>query len=371
MRIAMLGHKRMPSREGGVEVVVEELSTRMAAMGNDVTAYSRKGHNVAGSEYDAETVTDYKGVKVREVATLDIRGLAAATSSYFATKAAVKDRPDVIHFHAEGPCVMIGLAKRAGIKTVATIHGLDWKRSKWGKIGRFYIKLGEKIAAKKADEIIVLSESVADYFKSEYDRDTTFIPNAVSLGCPVPPKQILAKYKLDKDSYVLYLGRIVPEKGIHYLIEAFSKIGTDKRLVIAGGSSDSASYFEKIKNMAANDERVIFTGFVSGSVLNELYSNASIYVLASDLEGMPMSLLEAMSFGLCCVTSDIPECASVIQEVGFTFLNGDINSLQTVLSRLLESRVLRQSAGNMALNKVETSFDWDTVVDKTLDVYKR
>lgn len=361
----------MPSREGGVEVVVEELSTRMAAMGNDVTVYSRKGHNVAGPEYDTETVMDYKGVKVKEVSTLDIRGFAAATSSYFATKAAIKDRPDVIHFHAEGPCAMIGLAKRAGIKTVATIHGLDWQRSKWGKIGRIYIKLGEKIAAKKADEIIVLSESVADYFRSEYDRNTTFIPNAVSPGCPAPPKEINTKYKLDKDSYILYLGRIVPEKGIHYLIEAFSKIDTDKNLVIAGGSSDSASYFEEIKKMAAKDKRIILTGFVSGPVLDELYSNAAIYVLPSDLEGMPMSLLEAMSFQLCCVTSDIPECASVIQDAGFTFIKGDINSLCSVLSQLLEDSALRQSAGKKALDKVKVSFDWDSVVAKTMDIYKR
>lgn len=165
MKIAMLGHKRMPSREGGVEVVVTELATRMAALGHDVTVYNRGGHNVAGAQFDARPVSWYQGVHIKTVRTLDVRGLAALTSSFTATKAALADKPDLIHFHAEGPCACIGMARRAGVRTIATIHGLDWQRAKWGKLASTYIRHGESVAAHQADEIIVLSKNMRDYFQ--------------------------------------------------------------------------------------------------------------------------------------------------------------------------------------------------------------
>lgn len=370
MRIAMLGHKRMPSREGGVEVVVEELSTRMASLGHEVTVYSRRGHNVAGVEYDGVKVTEYKGVIVKEVPTLDVRGLAALTSSYYATKAALADKPDVIHFHAEGPCAMIGMAKRMGVRTVATIHGLDWQRAKWGKIASCYIKHGEAIAAKQADGVIVLSENVRDYFQREYGRETVFIPNGIDPKHPVAPEIIKARYGLKSSGYVLYLGRIVPEKGLHYLLEAFAGIDTDKRLVIAGGSSDSGSYFDEIRHAAQADTRVLFTGYVQGAELDELYSNCMLYTLPSDLEGMPMSLLEAMAYGCCCLTSDIPECAAVLDGTGATFRAGDVESLRKKLEELINNPEAAMRMGEQARERAMSKYDWDQVVEKTLALYE-
>ncbi len=232
LKIAMLGHKRIPSREGGVEVVVEELATRMAALGHDVTVYNRAGHNVAGSEFDERANRggdyEYHGVHIKTVQTLDIRGAAALTSSYFATKVAIADKPDVIHFHAEGPSAMIGMAKHAGIRSVATIHGLDWQRAKWGWLASRYLKHGEQAAATKADEIIVLSRSVQRYFEQTYGHKTNFIPNGVSIKEPVNADLITKRYGLTCGSYILFLGRIVPEKGVHYLIEAYKALDTDK-----------------------------------------------------------------------------------------------------------------------------------------------
>lgn len=165
-----------------------------------------------------------------------------------------------------------------------------------------------------ADEIIVLSKGVQDYFEDTYGRKTHFIPNGVNRPEIRQAKLITEKFGLTKDSYILFLGRLVPEKGIRYLVEVFKKIDTDKKLVIAGGSSDTDSFMQELKTMSKDDNRIIFTGFVQGEMLDELYSNAYIYTLPSDLEGMPLSLLEAMSYGNCCLVSDIPECVEVVED---------------------------------------------------------
>lgn len=278
LRIAMLGHKRIPSREGGVEIVVEELATRMVKRGHSVTCYNRSGHHVSGKEYDGFNRNEHEGVQLKSVLTIDRKGLAAMTSSVFAALHAALGKYDVVHFHAEGPCAMLWLPKLFGKRCVATIHGIDWQREKWKNgFGSKYIRFGERVAVKCADEIIVLSRGVQDYFQKAYGRNTIFIPNGVNRSKGYAPEQIKKSYNLEKDGYILYLGRLVPEKGEHYLIEAFKKIKTDKKLVIAGGVSDTDEYMEKLKKLAAGDERIIFTGFVQGRMLEELYSSANVY----------------------------------------------------------------------------------------------
>lgn len=370
MRIAMIGHKRYGSREGGVEVVVTELARHMAALGHEVTCFDRSGADVmTGDAADGrERMVD--GVRVVPVKTIDKKGLAALSSSYFATLAAIKDRPDVIHYHAEGPCVPLPLAKRAGIRTVATIHGLDWQRAKWGKLASAYIKMGEKAAATKADGLIVLSKSVQSYFEGAYGRTATFIPNGIEPMQPRPVNQIKEKWGLDAGSYLLYLGRLVPEKRPELLIEAFKELDTDKRLVIAGGGSDTSEYEASLRVAAQDDPRVLFTGFVNGEPLEELYSNCYAYVLPSDVEGMPMSLLEAMAYGRCCVTSDIPECADVLAGAGVTFLRGDAAALRASLESLLADRARVAAMGDAANKRVLSTYNWGSVVTRTLDLYK-
>lgn len=369
MRIAMIGHKRYGSREGGVEVVVTELARRMAALGHEVTCYDRSGADVmTGDAADVrERVVD--GVRVVPVKTIDKKGLAALSSSYFATKAAIKDRPDVIHYHAEGPCVPLALAKRAGIRTVATIHGLDWQRAKWGRLASTYIKMGEKTAASKADGLIVLSEGVRRYFMEAYGREAVFIPNGVDAKEALPTSVIKERWNLEKDSYLLYLGRLVPEKCPELLIEAFRALDTNKHLVIAGGSSDTSAYEKELRAAAQGDNRILFTGFITGEPLAEMYSNCYAYVLPSDVEGMPMSLLEAMAYGRCCVTSDIPECADVLAGNGVTFGRGSADSLQAALQGLLAEGDRGRVLGGAAKAHVEKTYNWDSVVERTLAVY--
>ncbi len=375
MKIAMIGHKRIPSREGGVEIVVEELATRMAAAGHNVTVYNRRGHHVAGKEQEEGnhiTKGDYRGVHIVAVPTFEKKSLNAIVYVFFATWKAVFGHYDVIHYHAEGPCAMLPIAKKlTRARCIATIHGLDWQRSKWGGFATKFLLFGEKMAAKYADEVIVLSKNVQDYFKTTYGRTTVYIPNGVSRPSPHEAGIITEKYGLEKDSYLLFLARLVPEKGLHYLIQAYEKLQTDKKLVIAGGSSHTTEYVEKIRKMIASSPNIIMTGFVQGQELEELYSNAYIYVLPSDVEGMPISLLEAMSYGNCCLVSDIPECREVIEDKAVMFAKGNVVDLQEKLQMLCEDEESVSRYRSEAGEFIRKRYPWDKVVRDTLKLYEK
>lgn len=372
LKIAMFGHKRIPSREGGVEIVVKELATRMSKEGHKVTCYNRGGHHVSGSEFDTEEKTEFHGVKIKTVPTIEKKGLAAVSASFFAAICSAFGNYDVVHIHAEGPASFCWLPRLMGKKVIVTIHGLDWQREKWnGGFASKYIHFGERMAAKWADEIIVLSREVQKYFKDEYGRNTVFIPNGVTRAEKHNADLISQKFGLQKDAYILYLGRIVPEKGEHYLIQAFKQIETDKKLVIAGGASDTDDYLKSLKELASGEERIIFTGFVQGELLQELYSNAYVYVLPSDLEGMPLSLLEAMSFGNCCLTSDIPECTEVIGHHGVSFKKGDVSDLKDKLQELCDQESTVCDYQKKASDYICRKYDWDIIVQKTLMLYQQ
>lgn len=379
MKVAMIGHKRVPSREGGVEIVVEELSACMANHSIQVDIYNRSGHNVAGSKYDNnKKLKTYKGCRILTIHTFENKKLNAVVYSFLATVRALFGFYDVIHFHAEGPCSMIWMPHLFGIHTVATIHGLDWQRSKWGGFATKYLKFGEKTAAKYADEIIVLSKNVQQYFKDTYDRDTVYIPNGVNKSEIRKAQIIIEKYGIKKDDYILFLARLVPEKGLDYLLEAFGKLDTEKKLVIAGGGSHTNDYVEyikkkvdKINEKTVKDKRVIMTGFVQGRELEELYSNAYVYVLPSDIEGMPISLLEAMSYGNCCLVSDIEENVEVIGIHGERFRKSNANSLYKKLCELIQDKDKVQSYRENVQNYVLKKYSWDKVVEETEELYSK
>ena len=371
MKIAMIGHKRIPSREGGVEIVVEELSTRLVKNGHQVDVYNRKGKNVQDKNVDKEKkkLKEYKGIKLITIPTINKKGIDALLYSFFATIKALFGRYDVIHYHAEGPCAMLWIPHLFGIKTVATIHGLDWQRSKWGGFATKYIKFGEKIAAKYADEIIVLSKGVQKYFKDTYNRDTNFIPNGVNKPVIKEANIIKEKWGLEKDNYILFLARIVPEKGLHYLIDAYKQIDTEKKLVIAGGASHTNDYLEKIKDMVKDDDRIIMTGFIQGQELEELYSNCYLYCLPSDIEGMPISLLEAMSYGCTCLVSDIEENTQVTGEYATTFEKGNVVDLKEKIENIL-NKDKKIDKGKIS-NYVTEKYNWKEPVTRTMKLYSK
>lgn len=370
MRIAMIGHKRVPSREGGVEIVVEELSTRLVSMGHRVDIYNRKGKNVQDKNADKHDtkLKEYKGAKIITIPTINIKGIDALIYSFFASIRALYGKYDVIHYHAEGSCAMLWIPKLLKKRIVVTIHGLDWQRSKWGGFATKYIKFGEKMAAKYADEIIVLSKGVQKYFKDTYNRETHFIPNGVNRPQVRQADIITDKYGLKKDKYILFLARIVPEKGLHYLIDAFKHINTDKKLVIAGGASHTNDYLQEIKNKVKDDNRIIMTGFVQGQELEEIFSNCYLYCLPSDIEGMPISLLEAMSYGCNCLVSDIEENTQVTDDYAISFEKGNTQDLKAKLEECLEGRNRKKTTEitEFILNK----YNWDEVVKETEELYE-
>lgn len=355
----------MLSREGGVEVVVNELATRMVGRGYNVTCYDRRAHHVSGEGIDKRS--EYKGVKIIPVWTIEKKGLAAMTSSFSAALRSTLGQYDIVHIHAEGPAALSWLPKIRKKKVIVTIHGLDWARAKWGRLAKKYIKWGEWQAVKHADHIIVLSQNIQKYFEENYGRETEFIPNGVNRHEKQEAEIIWKRWGLKKDSYVLFLGRIVPEKGLHYLIEAWNGIDTDKKLVIAGGSSDTQGYVNEM--MKNSSENVIFVGFQQGRVLEELYSNCFVYVLPSDLEGMPLSLLEAMSYGNCCVVSDIEECVEVVRDKAIVFPRGNVEELKKILQLIINEPEIVQKYKRGAADYICKKYNWDDVVEKTLRVY--
>lgn len=363
----MIGQKQVPSRLGGIEVAVEALSVRMAARGHDVTLYNNCRYEIKMNK--TQSRWDYRGVHIHNLTVIPVRGVSAMLSSMVATLQALFGKYDCIHYHAEGPAAMSFLPHLFGVRTVVTIHGLDWKRSKWGIFASWYLKRGEKTAVACADEIIVLSRAMQRYFWDTYQRQTVLIPNGIEKPILKKARLINQKWGLEKDSYILYLGRIVPEKGLEILIEAFKQVKTGKKLVIAGGPADTESFYRKLKKMADGDQRILFTGFVQGRIMEELFSNSYLYCLPSDLEGMPISLLEAMSYGNCCLCSDIAECAEVLKGFGYLFKKGDCEDLRIMLQMLCGNPERIQTCRSQVSDYVCSRYNWDTITEQTLALY--
>lgn len=355
MKIAMIGPKRIPSREGGIDVVVGRLSQELVERGQDVTVYVRKKKGI-------QSPKDYRGVRVKEVFTIDKKATDALVSSFLATLRGLWGKYDVLHFHALGNTCFLFLTAFSRKKIVVTIHGIDWKRGKFRGLGNQILRLSEKMVARYADEIITLCRNDYDYFEEAYGLKTTLIPNGFEVFPQRGARLITQVWGLGKEDYILFLARIVPEKGLHYLIEAYRKANVDKKLVIAGGSGHSEDYYNQMRALAGENPNIIFTGFVQGEQLAELYSNAYLYVLPSDIEGMPMSLLEALGYGRVCLVSDIRE-NRVDEQNSYFFRKADVEDLRLKLEEICLRRRDYCPSGNL--------LGWEDVTRKTLEVYTR
>ena len=247
MKVAMIGHKVVPSRRGGIENVLTTMCPIMVEKGTEVTVYNRSSDKIENEYIGTVDKKKYRGVRLKKAFTLNFKGIAAMMASFTAAICASFRKYDVVHFHAEGPCAALWIPKLFGKKCVATVHGLDWQREKWGKgFASKYIKFGEKILAKYADQVIVLSKSAQDYFKETYNRETVIIHNGIERPIHKDAELITDKYGLEKDGYICIVSRLTAEKGIHYLIDAYNSISTDKKLVIAGDTSDTDDYVKLI-----------------------------------------------------------------------------------------------------------------------------
>lgn len=365
MRIAIIGHKRIPSNEGGIEKGVEQHAKRMVELGHEVHVYNRGNKHVFEKNY--QKCKEYQGIKIVTIPTTN-RQTEVPIYSFLATLRALFGGYDVISYRASGSCVMIPIAKLFGNRCIASLHGIDSEREKWGKFASWYLKLGEKNAAKFSDECLVLSQNMKNYIDSKYGIDSIVFANGIER-----PKKVdlntMKKFGLEKGNYILFLGRVVPEKGIHYLIKAFKNTKTNKKLVIAGGATN-LDYLEYLKQLSDGDNRVIFTGHMKGKQVQELYSNPYMFVLPSDLEGMANALLEAMSYGNCCLISNIPENTQVVGEYAWSFEQGNENDLQDKLQYLIDHEDEVEKTRKATDTHVLTKYSWDKVVEQMLDIYK-
>lgn len=372
MKVAMIGHKVVPSRRGGIENVLTTLCPILVEMGLDVTCYNRSSDKVENEYVGTVENNMYKGVKLKNAWTVNFRGFAAMIASFTAAISASFKDFDVIHFHAEGPCAALWIPKLFGKKCVATVHGLDWQREKWGKgFASKYIKFGEKILAKYADEVIVLSKAAYDYFKETYNRETVIINNGIGRPERKEANLITEKYGLTKDSYISVVSRLTAEKGIHYLIDAYKNVSTDKKLVIAGDTSDTDDYVAMLKAKAADNPNIIFTGFVSGDVLKEIYSNSYINVLPSDLEGMSLCLLESLAYKNTLLCSDIPENTAVAEEKAIYFKKSNVENLTEKLQFLCDDTEFTQNFKDGVDEFILNKYSWQDVAKATYELYKK
>lgn len=366
-KIAVIGSRGIPATYGGVEKAVEELYAELAGRGYNVTVYGRK-------YYLANPQAEYRGVRVIPLYVPNIRGVEAFLHSFIATLYAINSDADVIHFHAQGPALFSALVKWfAPQKRIGfTCQGIDWQRDKWGRFAREVIKAGEKASAKYPHFRIGVSQYLCDYYQNAYKVPLTAIPNGVSMPDMVPNPTMVEAFGLIPGKYAVFCGRLVPEKAPEQLIKAFLGVTGDVQLAIMGDSAGTDDYTQQLRQLAAGDKRIIFTGYQYGDVQQQLFANAWCYTTTSKLEGLPLTLLEGMSFGLPAVVSDIgphTEVTRINPDCGLEFETGNITqatqALQTAFNWTQQQRTF---AGAAARQIVQQHFDWKTIADKTIAV---
>jgi glycosyltransferase involved in cell wall biosynthesis len=265
---------------------------------------------------------------------------------------------DIVHYHAQGPALFSFFPRLVGKKTVVTVQGQDWQRKKWGRFASLTLRLGELASARLPNRTMVVSQTLQRHYQTAYGASTTYVPNGSTIRKRVPPSKI-PEWGLEPDNYVLFLGRFSPEKNCHLLIEAYENIDTPAKLVLAGGSSYTSAYVDQLRTHQS--DQVLFLDWVHGSALDELLTNAALFVLPSDLEGLSLALLDAMGAAVCVLTSDIAENREVIAGAGFTFQAGDANDLARMLRLLLSDAGARTLAGRDAQARVRERYLWPRI----------
>ena len=359
MKIAMIGQKGIPATYGGIERNVEEVGSRLARMGHEVTVYCRLYYTKRGGTY--------RGMRLIRLPSINTKHLDTATHCLLSTTDSLFRGFDIVHFHALGPSVFARMPRLKGAKTVVMVHGLDWQREKWGPLASWILKKCEFPAIHFPDKTVVVSRTLQRYFIEKYSRETVVIPNGTKMPVDRPPNQI-RRFGLDQGNYLLFVGRLVPEKGVHFLTEAFSRIDTGLKLVLAGGSSFSDSYVSQLRRHES--DRVIFLDYVYGDVLEELWSNAYMVVQPSTMEGLSISLLEALSYGRCVLVSDIPENMEVVGDCSPSFETQNVADLTGKLETLLRSPELVRDYERKCRDHVSQKFSWDTIAESVEKLYK-
>jgi glycosyltransferase involved in cell wall biosynthesis len=350
IRVAFIGGRGVISKYSGIESFYEQAGSELARLGHEVTVYCRT--------YFTPSQVDHNGMHVRRLPTIRSKHLETVVHTLLSSLHAMTSDYDLVHYHCLGPALFSFLPRLAGKKTVVTVQGLDWQRSKWGPIAARVLRWGESASVRVPDATMVVSRTLQQYYRDHYRRETVYIPNGAAISPRRAPSQVM-EWGLAPGKYVLFLGRFSPEKNCHLLIEAFERIHTDMKLVLAGGASHTDEYVEELRSHES--PRIRLLPWVSGANLEELLANAALFVLPSDLEGLSLALLDAMAAGVCVLTSDIPENREVVDGAGFTFRRGDAADLERMLDVLVHDSELRRRAAERGQARVQSEYRWPEI----------
>jgi len=366
MKIAIIGQKGIPAKYGGVEHHVNQLAINLVKKGHYVIVYTR-------NNYTSKKIEKYKGVKLIHLPTIPTKHLDAAFHTLLASLDVLKRDVDIIHYHSIGPCLFIWIPKlfKRKAKIIATVHCRDYEHKKWSNIAKFFLKLGERFACKFSDRTITVSKTLNDYLRNKYKISSFYIPNGVCLNKNIPSASLLNQWEIEPYNYILTVNRLIPHKGIHYLIKAYNQISPlDKKLVIVGGSCYTDAYFNYLKNLANNNPNIIFTGFQQGDNLNALYYYCYLFVQPSESEGLSTAILHAMSYARPVLASNIPENIELINEIGFSFENKNISDLRQKIKFLTEKPELIKKKALQGKKIVAQFYNWNNLTEKIIQVYQ-
>lgn len=372
LRIAMIGSRGVPATWGGIERHVEELGARLASRGHEITVFCRSNYTADGAVQER-----YRGMRLRQLPTVGTKHLDAIVHSALSTAVALAGPFDVLHYHALGPG-LLALAPRAlpGSRAVLTVHGLDDERAKWGLVARGVLKTAGWLSARVPHATIVVSRDLQRHYQEHHGREAVYVPNGVVVPpLPATPTGVLARLGVEPGRYLLFVGRLVPEKAPDLLLRAFRRLpGDGWRLVVVGDSSFTAGYVKALREQARADPRVVLAGFVFGEELAELYARAACFVLPSLLEGLPLTLLEAAAHGTPVIASAIPPHVEVLERAGpgrRLVRPGDEDGLAAELAAACQDPA-RERAGAAALRqRVLATYQWDAAAEATEEVYLR
>jgi glycosyltransferase involved in cell wall biosynthesis len=350
VRVAFVGGRGLVNKYSGVESYYEQAGHELARLGHEVTVYCRS--------YFTPPISTHNGMRVRRLPTIRSKHLETVVHTLLSTAHAMASDYDVIHYHCLGPALFSFLPRLAGKKVVVTVQGLDWQRGKWGRIASRVLRWGEAAAVSSPASTMVVSRTLQQYYRQQYKRDTIYVPNGATLAPRRLPRKLI-EWDIVADNYVLFLGRFSPEKNCHLLIHAFEKLNTGMKLVLAGGSSHSDAYVKSLRSHES--ARIRFLPWVAGVDLEELLSNAALFVLPSQIEGLSLALLDAMATGVCVLTSDIPENNEVVEGAGFTFRRGDQVDLERMLDLLIHDPELRHQSAVRGRERIQGQYLWPEI----------
>jgi len=350
LRVAFIGGRGVVSKYSGIEAYYEEVGKRLVEMGHEVTVYCRTHFTPALQEHN--------GMRLVRLPTIRSKHLETVFHTLLSTAHAMTQTYDVVHYHALGPALFSFLPRLVRQKTAVTVQGLDWQRRKWGRLASAVLRLGEQASVTFPNGTTVVSQALQRRYHEKHGVEAFYVPNGGVLRAWREPRQIV-EWGLDPGKYVLFLGRFSPEKGCHLLVEAFEQIETDVKLVMAGASSYCDEYSKQLRAHASG--RIRMFDWVAGEILDELLTNAMIFVLPSDLEGLSLALLDAMGAGRCVLTSDVPENREVVDGAGFTFKRGDASDLADRLRFLIANPTVREAAGRAARKRIEEQYQWQKI----------